>query len=309
MAGFILPSGGTDMAAPYTKAPLTFEEQLDLLAGRGLIIADRPAAEIDLSRINYYRFSAYAIPFKKEHDKFRDGTTWEEVFALYEFDRKLRILVMDALERVEVAIRTAVAYQLAHAYGSFAHTDSNNFRFEFEHAEWLTRLNGDVKESKETFIEHYKIKYQAFPKLPIWMAAEVMTFGSLSRLFAGMKNREQDAICSSWKIPRLVMKSWLQTLTFVRNTCAHHARLWNRELAIAPMMPQPKHGWPTKDIPNQQRMFCVMIILRHLLDGQQATNPWQPSITELIKPFATNPHFRNNMGLTDDWETHSRWKL
>ena len=228
---------------------------------------------------------------------------------LYEFDRKLRILIMDAIERIEVSLRTAVTYHLARAYGPFAHCDQKNFHPEFKHGDWIDRLNDEAEKSRETFIEHYKEKYDGFPRLPIWMASEVMTFGSLSRLYEGMLIPDKDRVCAHWKIPRSVMLSWLRTLTFIRNTCAHHARLWNRELACAPTMPLAKHGWPLKETPVQKRIFCVLIILRHLLDGQHAANPWQPEVTNLIDQIAVNKFFRDSMGLPENWKAHPRWAI
>lgn len=211
------------MLVPHAKPPLTFDQQLDLLASRGLVIADRPAAAVTLSRISYYRLSACCLPFKVEHEHFRPGSTWEQVIDLSEFDRRLRILVTDALERVEVALRTAITYNLAHAYGAFAHCSPAHFRPEFGHAGWNVRLDEEAAKSRETFIEHFRAKYDGFPRLPIWMASEVMSFGLLSRLFEGMVDHDQQKIGTLCSLPHLVLRSWLRTLTFVRNVCAHHA--------------------------------------------------------------------------------------
>ena len=295
------------MTVPYTKPALTFPEQLDLLESRGLAIPDRTAAEAILSRISYYRFSAYCLPFKNNRDKFHKGTTWEKVMGLYELDRHLRLLVMDALERVEVAIRTAVTYTLAHAYDAFGYLDPANFRPDFEHAKWLEKLTGEIEKSHETFIQHFKYKYDGYPRLPIWMASEVMSFGSLSRLYEGMVDTDQQKVSEQYALPVLVLRSWLRSLSFIRNVCAHHSRLWNRELAIAPKMPFAKHGWLPDEIPNQKRLFAVFIMLRHLMDGQPSAEKWQKDVTRLIEPVAADYKFRIVMGLPDNWQTHRRW--
>lgn len=297
------------MGIDYTKPPLTFEQQLDLLVQRGLRITDRTQAVQTLSSISYYRLSAYCLPFKTDHDHFLPNSTWEEVVQLYEFDRLLRLCIMDALERFEVALRTSVTYRLSHVYGPFAHINSNNFRDGFKHIDWLDKVDAEARKSRETFIEHYRLKYNGFPHLPIWMASEVMTFGTLSRLYEGMQETDQRAIAKACKLPHFVLRSWLRTLTYIRNTCAHHARLWNRELANSPLLPRAKHGWPSNIIPNQKRLFCVLVILRHLLHTQGMGDVWQEEVADLIRPVAVNPHFRAVMGLPKNWEDHPKWKM
>src|SRR5574344_326837 len=107
----------------FNKPPLTYEKQVELLLSRGLIVTDRKRAERHLANISYYRLSAYMLPYKKKEDgiiidAFKEGTTWDDIYDLYVFDRKLRLLVFDAIERLEVAIRTQIIYQLSHKYGS-----------------------------------------------------------------------------------------------------------------------------------------------------------------------------------------------
>lgn len=107
----------------YTKPPLTYHQQVELLKSRGLLFTDEARARRHLANISYYRISAYMLPFKEADqeglilDSFKPDTTWENVYNLYVFDRKLRLLVFDAIERLEVAARTQIIYQLSHKYG------------------------------------------------------------------------------------------------------------------------------------------------------------------------------------------------
>ena len=113
------------MAEAYTKSPLTFEQQLQQLKERGLIIDNDDLALFHLKTISYYRLSAYWHPFRKINqdgiisDNFEEGTRFKEVMELYEFDRQLRLLLMDAIERIEVYTRTLFAYQIGHRHGTF----------------------------------------------------------------------------------------------------------------------------------------------------------------------------------------------
>jgi abortive infection bacteriophage resistance protein len=297
------------MTVPYTKPALTYEQQLDILSDRGLVIPDRASATATLARISYYRFSAYCLPYKDAHDRFHSGAAWIDVLCLYEFDRKLRIVIIDALERIEVAIRTTLTYTLAHTYGAFGHHNPANFRPDFQHQLWLDKLTSEVEKSHETFIKHYQEKYDGFPILPIWMESEAMSFGSLSRLYQGMEDLDQQQISGQLGIPHYVLRSWLRSLNFVRNVCAHHSRLWNRELSVAPTMPIRKHGWPPEEIPNHKRLFVILVILGYLLEKQGLADGWRDAVTELLQPIAAVNRFRVAMGLPENWQTHRRWNV
>jgi len=216
---------------------------------------------------------------------------------------------MDALERVEVAMRTEITYTLAHAYGAFGHHDPAIFRPGFQHQQWLTKLTSEIENSHEKFIKHYRSKYDGFPRLPIWMESEVMTFGSLSRLYEGMEDLDQQQISRKYGLPHYVLRSWLRSLNFIRNVCAHHSRLWNRELSMAPVMPKKKHGWPPEDIPNNKRLFAVLVMLGHLLDSQGQGANWRTEVTECLLRISFNDAFRVAMGLPEGWRTHRRWNM
>ena len=107
----------------YNKPALTFSQQVDLLIARGLVVNNKKRVEKTLANISYYRLSAYMLPFKECQngvviDRFVPDTTWEMVYDLYKFDRKLRLLLFDAIERIEIAIRTQIVNQLSLKYGS-----------------------------------------------------------------------------------------------------------------------------------------------------------------------------------------------
>jgi len=300
------------MLTPYTKPPLTFADQLQLLEARGLIVPDRALALRQLSSISYYRLSAYWYPFKERDAQgkvtgaFEAGTNFEQVVRLYEFDRHLRLLVMDAIERVEVHIRTLVTYHLGHQYGPFGHTDPANFHPGFDHARWLTKLEGEALQSKDAFVEHFKIKYTGFPTLPIWMSTEVMSLGSLSFCYKGLKNPDKQHIARQLGVHHKRLKDWLHTLTYVRNICAHHSRLWNRNLAIKPERVRDPQ-WNPPITPRHDRLFYVLLVLRVLLRSNHNGGHWAASCNDLLDTFAGEERYRIAMGMPSDWKVHPLW--
>lgn len=301
------------MVEHYQKPPLSFQQQLDNLKARGLIVDDELQAISQLSSISYYRLSAYWYPFRVRHDcgqvgdAFLENTHFSDVVELYEFDRQLRLLVMDALERIEVFLRTSISYHLSHTYGVFGHANSDNFHPNFRHAAWLAKLDDEVGRSSDAFIVHYKNKYHGFPQLPIWMVTEVMSLGSLSFCYKGLHNQDKKAISGQLKLHHKGLADWLHTLTYIRNVCAHHSRLWNRALSLKPSRPRAA-AWNAPITPQNDRVFYVLLMLRSLLRVSGNSDNWQQRCNELLEPIVKNDNWRIAMGMPVNWREHPVWK-
>lgn len=314
-----MPAKGVVMAIEYVKPPLTFQQQLDSLNRRGLFIDDDASALEQLSSISYYRLSAYWYPFRLRNSSgqveynFNLGSRFSDVVALYEFDRRLRLLVMDALERVEVAVRTRMTYHFGHTYGAFGHTDPINFHPSFNHFSWLSKLELEVERSSDEFIRHYQNKYTGFPSIPVWMLTEVMSFGSLSFFYKGLRNdtkngvEDKKAVSIYFSLHHKRLGDWLHTLTYIRNICAHHSRLWNRELAIRPDRAKEPE-WKPPLAPRQDRIFYVLLMLRYLLRPLSCSDEWASEVTGLLEPIASHENHRIAMGMPGDWKNHPVWK-
>lgn len=228
---------------------------------------------------------------------------------LYEFDRHLRLHVLDALERIEIAVRTRFTYHLAHTYGPFGYLDSHNFRAQFGHAHWLKGLQKEAGRSTDKFIEHYKENYKGFPELPIWMMTEVISLGTLSHGYKGLRNdrktgiEDQKAIADHFNLHYRRLQDWLHKLTYIRNVCAHHSRLWNRELAVRPdkMREEP---WQPPQVPSNERVFIILLMLSWMLHQIGEGEHWRSRLIELLEPVAKDKRWRIAMGMPDDWRNH-----
>lgn len=205
-------------------------------------IDDPASAEFYLQHLNYYRLSAYWLPFEATHNphEFRPGTRFDDVLNLYVFDRNLRLLVLDAIERIEVSVRGQWAYQLAHHHGPHAHLDISLAARPYLWEINIAKLRQEVERSDEVFIKHLQNNYSE-PLPPVWAVCEVMSLGLLSRWYGNLKPMQtRRAIASTYGLDEKVLGSWLHHLAMVRNTCAHHSRLWNREFTITPLLPRSK---------------------------------------------------------------------
>lgn len=326
----------------YSKPWQSYEEQLNLLESRGLRVTDRPKAEAYLNRIGYYRLSGYWFPFRERSglltlldersrkpdrpskvetialDAFRPDTTFENAVQLYVFDKKLRLLALDALERIEIALRVDISHTLGEL-DRFAYLRPELFHKTFsyelhsakgvtQHHEWLGKQARLINESKEEFVRHNKAKY-GLP-LAIWVACEVWDFGTLSKLFAGMREQEQDEISTKYGIHNgRVFASWLRGLNYLRNVCAHHSRLWNRNIVDQPKLPSaadvPWVATYKGDSHLRARCFLLLRIARHLLGEVNPNSSWPDRMRTHLQDFPDLDHLGVNlrgMGAPDGWE-------
>jgi abortive infection bacteriophage resistance protein len=295
----------------YIKPPLTFEQQAQKLIERGLV-ADADELIKRLCVVNYYRLSAYLYPFRRPDDSYKPNTTLAMVWNHYTFDRQLRLIVIDAVERVEVAVRTQLVYLFSHRYGSFGYADHSHFpkldqaRFSL----WLQEMDSESSRSREIFTEHFKNKYgDVHKRLPLWMLAEIMSFGRMLTFFNGVDDELRRTIARRYGIEDRLLQSWLGALNVVRNICAHHGRLWNRELGYKIFIPR-KQKYPQWHIPieiGNDHMFAVLTILRYLLKYVAPTSHWHERLRELFGKYPNVP--MRWMGFPDHWEQSPLWKI
>lgn len=295
----------------YQKPPRTFADQADQLLERGLS-ADRDTLISRLRAVNYYRLSAYWFTFRDASapdERLLPGTTLETVWRRYVFDRHLRLLTMDAIERVEVAIRTELVNRFTLKYGAFGHLDRANLPglSVEDHRFMMERIHTEQRKSREEFVRHYESKYTSETELPLWMAVELMTFGTLYTLFRGLPSRLKKRVAATYGIHAPVLASWLRTLNMVRNVCAHHSRLWNRDIDARPLIPDAKHdpAWnaPVAIIPD--RMFGTLTVLYYLLKQVAPQSAWKQRFKDLLAAYPDVP--LKFMGFPVNWEQSPIW--
>lgn len=294
---------------PYTKPPLNFEQQADRLIGRGLI-ADKAELTLFLGRVNYYRFSTYLYPFRQPgSDDFYPNTLLADVCRLYDFDHALRMLIFNAIEALEIAIlRARFVEFFTLRYGAFGYIEAENFRFTEldKHKKLLINITNSSKHSKEEFVNHFRNKYSD-NYLPLWIVAEIASFGDIMTMIRNMHHTDKKDFARPYDITYKVMDSWILTLNYIRNCCAHHTRLWNRELAIKPLLPDQKNRPEFHTIPFQDsRIFSVLTIVQYLLNIINPYHTWDRDVLDLLSRFPKVP--THSMGFPDNWQDLPMWK-
>jgi abortive infection bacteriophage resistance protein len=307
----------------YAKPPLSFEEQADQLLRRGMV-GDRATIIARLSMINYYRLSAYWYPFRKpgeskleRQDDFVEGTLFETVMAHYTFDQHLRVLVLEAIERIEVATRTQLAYHHSRTWGADGYATNakslprltGGHRAPPTHAEFIAKLRENETKGAETpFVRHFRSKYTSSTDLPIWMAIELMSIGNLVTMFQGSREIEQNAVSSVFGVTNGVFSSWLLTLANVRNICAHHGRLWNRTLGKIPQLPSMKthEDWYRPVHVGSAKLFTALTIATYLLGIVAPPSSWAKHVAALLLKHPTVP--AAEMGFPGRWKEIPLWQ-
>lgn len=292
----------------FRKPAKTHDEQIQLLESRGLIIEDKARARHYLSHINYYRLTGYWLPFEVDHasHEFQTGTTFDDVLNLYIFDREFRLLLLDAIERVEVSIRAQWAYHMAHRHGphSYLHAEhSSNLKW---HARHLASLEKELARSEEIFIQHYQDTYKQPASPPIWSVSEIMSFGMLSRWITQMVPSDRSTVAKVYQLDQGVLKGFVRHLTYVRNLCAHHSRVWNRRLTVTMPLPKSKPQSLRVNLTTQntRNIYNTLVMLMHFMEIISPGSQWADRVIQLIDKHRIDTL---KMGFPENWRALPVW--
>ena len=310
----------------------SLDDQLALLKQRGMLTDNQEAAKSYLERLGYYRLSGYWYPFRvldpvqasssktpRRLDRFIAGSHFADVVKLYVFDKKLRLLAMDALERIEMSVRVDIAHRLGQAdpyahenpkclHGHFSKQIKKNgpAKGKTEHQLWLEKYHSHLWRSRrEPFVEHYQNNYG---KLPIWVAVEVWDFGMMSKFYAGMKIADRVAIAQKYELPDGdIFASWLRSLNFIRNVSAHHSRLWNINVLERSSIPTDAAYWQSM---NNARPFFYFCLMQVMLKVICPNSRWHERLAAVIAEFPQVPSQAvriEDFGVVAGWQSWSLW--
>lgn len=329
--------------AEYAKPHLTHQQQLAQLVDRGLSCPDEAAAIELLKTVGYYRLSAYIYPFRellpsgsdrhssgpRRSDRIRDGISFEHIEALWRFDRKLRLVCLDAIETVETGLRSRLAYvlglrdHLGHVHRESLDADAcsrpvgpggrHRDQDAFEH--WLTKYEALEYEARnEDYVVHHKRKYDGH--MPIWIAVEFFDFGALSRLFALLNKHDQNAIAKDVGVRGgPLLAAWLRDVNYVRNLCAHHSRFWNRQPTYKPGKFNPAQVGSAlvhaAQMEPRHKIYVHLAVLGYLVRGLDPRQNWPLTLRTLIKKFPSVPDIspERDMGFPRGWSDLPLWTM
>lgn len=295
------------------KPSKSIQEQITLLQSRDMLFRNINAAPHFLNNISYYRLKGYWWEFQddKVNHHFAPNSFFEDVIDLYNFDRQFRLIVFNAIERIEIALRTKLIYHLSQSFGPHWYLLPSLFQDQKRFTSFLEKLNLDMSNSSEEFIvKHFQNHPNELPES--WKALEVLTLGTLSKLYSNLKHQlpEKNKIATEFGLyNQKYLVSWLLTITVIRNIIAHHSRLWNRVIIN-------KYDWPPTSpkpilsyVPNNHLRRKIFPILSAIIYMNNEISPGNHIKQELLNLFKQFPKTQLcKMGFPANWQNETLWK-
>lgn len=272
---------------------------------KGLKIDDEPFASQFLKFVNYHRLSAYCVPFENNKKKFYSGITFETIAATYDFDRELRLVMLDAIERIEVAIRSVLVTYMSQEYNDdYWYGNMTLFQKHYKYDELMDK----VRRIKE---DHEKESGCNIANLPCWTALEGLSFGDLSKMFSHLKKvSDQKKISAYFDVQHENMESWLKSIAYIRNICAHHQRLWNRVLVIYKPSKVKSNSLPKNIIiDNDDRFYARMFITQVFMKIILPNSTWHIKLRDTINNAKNRGIPTEKMRLPPSWEADEFWRF
>ncbi len=309
----MLKSGVVFIYTMTTKFHKTFRNPADIVAllqDRGLNIDNPGRAEHYISNIGYYRLSAYLYPLlqmPKEAHRYKAGSKFQDALNLYRFDKKLRIFLFNEIEKVEIALRSALANIVAEETGNiFWMTDSTLFANADKFNRTMVLVDRELKSSKEEFILHFKEKYSnAYP--PSWILVEILPLGVVTRIYENLAdNALKKKVSTRFSLPVPVFISWMTIITLTRNTCCHHARVWNKVNPITPMIAKKLSRPWINPLVSPNKTFFDICIIKWFVDIISPNNNMKGHLQQLLADYPMIDI--KAMGFPTNWQEEPLWK-
>lgn len=247
------------------------------------------------------------LQMPKEQHVYKAGASFDQVLMLYRFDKKLRLLIFNEIEKIEVAVRSAIVNTGSEFTGDpFWMTNSANFASNKVFLNTMALIDHEIQRSREDFIVHFKNTYtDAYP--PAWILAEILPFGVMTNIYSNIKEKKlKKRISQKFGLHVDPFNSWLTIVTLTRNSCCHHARVWNKQNTIRPMIPNSLTGaWIT--LPTDSlRIYYNLCIIKYFLNIISPQNDMRDKITKLLSDF---PNIDTNaMGFPNGWQNEPLWQ-
>lgn len=305
----------------YNKLPLSNVDLLARWQAKGLTVGSPADAERALNFIGYFRLRGYALPLMTQTPagrQFKAGATFEHILARYELDRDLRRITLGQLERIEVAVRTVISNVMSLQYGPFwylnhpsqvlGHAIGTRGKQEpFKLGSFLGEVERETHRSKDTFAQHYFTTYTEPLLPPSWLMAECLSFGKWSVLYQHLQKADpahpnpKKTVAKAFGLSVSLLESWLHALTILRNTCAHHGRVWNRRFGYRPEV----YAHARHHFTDQQSFYCLAVVMRLFSRVVDTHDEWPARLMDMFKAHPTIAPAE--LGFPAGWDADPIW--
>ena len=279
------------------QPPMTIEEQVENLKSIGLIVDDEEYAKKILNDISYFRLvKAYSINLKPKNGNYDKKTTFKEIVNLYLFNANLRQIIFPEIEKIEINVRCRMSNYFAEQYGVLGYLKAENFINKEYHKEFLEDIEQEIgRNSKAPFVRNFRENYEG-GQLPMYALVEVFSFGTLSKFYKNMHNKDKKEIAKTFGVGYTYFASWLESISYVRNICAHYGRLYNAKMSKSPML----YNEYTQAGIGNNRVYGVLLCMKHLLKNDSHWNLFVDKIEMLFDKYQSVQI--KTMGFPDNWK-------
>ena len=279
------------------QPPMTIDEQIENLKKLGLIVKDEVYAKKILNDISYFRLiKAYSLNLKYKNSNYNEEVTFEHIVELYLFNASFRQILFPQIEKIEIKARCCIGNYFANKYGVLGYMDSNNFVNSYYHKLFVEGIREELKRnSKAPFVKNFRENYEG-GELPIYALVEIFSFGTLSKFYKNMKNTDKKEVAKEFGIGYTYLESWLESISYVRNICAHYGRLYNAKLSKTPRI---YNQYREAGI-GSNRIFGVLLCMMQLLKDDKQWKLFVDELELLIDKYEGID--TKTMGFPENWK-------
>ncbi len=279
------------------QRPLTVPEQIENLKQLNLQIDNESFAAQFLNHVSYFRFiKAYSLGLKPRNGCYSDSVTFEHLVDLYKFNTEFRQLLFPQIEKIEVTLRCRLSNYFCVTYGVLGYQDSQNFSSSVFHHSFMQEAQNEIKRNRRApFIKNFQENYED-GVIPFYALVEIFSFGTLSKFFKNLKNPDKKAIASTYQVAFPYLESWIESISYVRNICAHYGRLYNTKLTKKPKIYKEDQVLGV----SNERIFGVLCCMKHLLSEDAS---WGKFLYDMAMLFQNHPKTDiKTMGFPQNWK-------
>lgn len=291
----------------FRKPALTINQQLELFKKRNLPTENIAPIKQCLETISYYRLSGYCKIFQNTDHSFKANTNFQQIMELYTFDQELRLLVLKAIEKIEIAFRTAISNYMSVMYTPLWYKNATLFKSSIFHKKFMAQVDSICKDNKEVFLKHYFAHYlEEYP--PSWMITECISFGTSTLIFRDLKSMHaKKEIAKVLGYHPTLIASWMEPICYTRNLCAHHSRLWNRWFVLTPQIPLKNKEFVKISARINNTFYAQALVIILLLKHVTIDSLWHQELFALLQKYPAVP--KQEMGFDNNWEQDPLWAI
>lgn len=278
------------------KNALTIDKQIENLKNLGLLISNVDKAKEILSNISYYRLvKAYSLEFKKKNSNYLTGTKFETVVELYYFNSELCQIIFTMVEKIEILLRCRIGNYFSIKYGVLGYENSKNFENKYYYDEFKNDIDYELERNdKSPIVKNFKNNY-IDGKLPFYALIELFSFGTLSKFYKNMISKDKKEIAKTFGISYTYLESWIESIAFVRNTCAHYGRVYNEKIPKKPMLYKEDKN------DDNEKLFIIVKCMSRIIKHDKEWDAFKIKLESLFKKYK-NVNI-SSIGFPDKWKT------